>query len=400
MADRPYGLGRRSVDGAVEPTGYEQVLADIVGILDQARFTSARAVNTVMTMTYWNVGRRIVEEEQGGQQRAAYGESLLERLAADLTDRFGRGFSRQNLQQMRQFYLTWPSGQICQTPSGESSPSPGGLVAPMPADPAEPSREFALPWSAYVKLMSVKSDHARRFYETEALRSGWTVRQLDRQINSMYYERTALSKDKAAMLARSGDTIPDDQISPMEAIRDPFVLEFLNLKDEYSETDLEDALIAHLADFLLELGDDFAFIGRQRRLRIDDSWFRVDLVFWHRALRCLVLIDLKIGRFTYADAGQMHLYLNYAAANWVKPGENPPVGLILCADKGADEARYALGGLANPVLAAEYRTALPDEKTLEAELARTRQTLEQRAKQVGDDSQQLTKARPSQLDST
>ena len=310
--------------------------------------------------------------------------ALLERLATDLTSRLGRGFSRQNLQQMRQFYLTWPSGQIRQTPSGKSFPAPVDQIVPVPDVPAAPTPEFALPWSAYVKLMSVKNDHARRFYETEALRSGWTVRQLDRQINSMYYERTALSKDKAAMLTKSDDTIPDDQVSPMEAIRDPFVLEFLDLKDEYSETDLEDALIAHLADFLLELGDDFAFIGRQRRLRIDDSWFRVDLVFWHRTLRCLVLIDLKIGKFTYADAGQMHLYLNYAAANWVKPGENPPVGLILCSGKGADEARYALDGLSNPVLAAEYMTALPDERTLEAELARTRQTLQQRARQAAD----------------
>lgn len=168
-------------------------------------------------------------------------------------------------------------------------------------------------------------------------------------------------------------------LTPEEAIKDPFVLEFLDLRDEYSESDLEDALVHHLADFLLELGDDFAFVGRQRRLRIDDSWFRVDLLFFHRRLKCLLVIDLKVGRFSYADAGQMHLYLNYAREHWVKPGENPPVGLILCAEKGVAEARYALEGLPNKVLAAEYKTALPDEQLLAENLARARLELECRA---------------------
>lgn len=171
-------------------------------------------------------------------------------------------------------------------------------------------------------------------------------------------------------------------MSPEEAIRDPFVLEFLDMKDEYSESNLEAALIQHLADFLLELGDDFAFIGRQRRLRIDDSWFRVDLVFFHRRLRCLLIIDLKVGRFSYADAGQMHLYLNYAREHWMKPGENPPVGLILCAEKGAAEAHYALDSLPNKVLAAEYQTILPDEATFVRELERTRIELERRGRRM------------------
>jgi hypothetical protein len=162
------------------------------------------------------------------------------------------------------------------------------------------------------------------------------------------------------------------------AFRDPFVSEFLDLKDEYSETDLEEALLSHLTEFLLELGDDFAFVGKQRRLRLDDTWFRVDQVFYHRRLRCLLLIDLKQGRFSYADAGQMTLYLNYARENWMKGGENPPIGLILCAEKGADEAHYALDGLPNPVVASEYRLVLPDEKTLAGELARTRAELERR----------------------
>lgn len=362
---------------------YAGIHGDIVALLDAARRTAARSVNAVMTATYWRIGRRIVEFEQGGQERAAYGEALLKRLSADLSVRFGRGFSVRNLEQMRLFYLAWPVERISQTPSAKL-PSPrnsqtvsgifDGLEAagPLPAL----AQTFPLPWSAYVRLLSVKNELARGFYETEALRCGWSVRQLDRQIGSQFYERTALSHNKAAMLQKAETAEPEDAITPEQAIKDPFVLEFLDLKDEYSETELEDALIRHLADFLMELGDDFAFVGRQRRLRIDDTWFRVDLLFFHRRLKCLVVIDLKVGKFGYADAGQMHLYLNYAREHWMKPGENPPVGLILCAEKGAAEAHYALEGLPNKVLAAEYQTVLPDEQLLAEELSKTRRELE------------------------
>ena len=235
-----------------------------------------------------------------------------------------------------------------------------------------------LPWSAYVSLLGVKNELARAFYETEALRGGWSVRQLDRQINSQFYERTAISRNKAAMLKKGEKALPEDCVHPAEEIKDPFVLEFLGLKDEYSESDLEEALIRHLETFLLELGSDFCFIGRQKRLRIGDEWYRVDLLFFHRRLRCLVIIDLKIGKFTHADAGQMHLYLNYAREHWVHADENPPVGLILCARKDDAVARYALEGLPNKVMAAEYRTVLPDEKELAAEIGRTRALLQER----------------------
>jgi len=180
------------------------------------------------------------------------------------------------------------------------------------------------------------------------------------------------------MLEKGGLRTESDEITPESAIKDPFVLEFLDLKDEYSESDLEEALIERLTDFLLELGDDFAFVGRQRRLRLDDTWFRIDLIFFHRQLKCLVIIDLKVGRFSHADAGQMHLYLNYAKEHWMKPGENPPVGVILAASKGAAEAHYSLEGLSNKVLAAEYRTVLPNESLLADELARVRHDLENR----------------------
>jgi predicted nuclease of restriction endonuclease-like (RecB) superfamily len=169
----------------------------------------------------------------------------------------------------------------------------------------------------------VKKPEVRRFYESEALRAGWSVRQLDRQIGSQFYERIALSRNKAAMLQKAERPQPDNVTTPEEAIKDPFILEFLNLKDEYSESELEEALIQHLAGLLLELGDDFAFLGRQRRLRLDDSWFRIDLVFFHRRLRCLLIIDLKVGKFGHADAGQMHMYLNYVREHWMKEGEKP-----------------------------------------------------------------------------
>jgi predicted nuclease of restriction endonuclease-like (RecB) superfamily len=245
---------------------------------------------------------------------------------------------------------------------------------------AELAQVFTLPWSAYVRLLSVTDDHARRFYEDEAVRGGWSVRQLDRQINSRFYERTALSKNKAVMLVRGATPKPEDTVTPDDAIKDPYVLEFLDLKDEYSESDLEQALIRRLEDFLLELGDGFTFVGRQRRLRIDHTWYRVDLLLFHRRLRCLVIIDLKLGSLTHADVGQMHMYCNYARAHWAFADENPPVGLILCADKGHALARYALEGLPSKIMAANYRMVLPDAELLQKELENTRRLIESRGR--------------------
>lgn len=353
------GRGLEKVGSDIRLAGYRTILSEVVELLEGARRAAARSINYLMTTVYWEIGRRIVESEQLGEKRAAYGKALLKHLSEDLTARFGRGFSERNLEQMRLFYMGW---QISQTLSAKS-------------EPASAAR-FPLPWSHYVKLLGVKNPEARAFYEAEALRGGWSVRQLDRQINSQFYERTALSHNKAAMLRKGTRPLPEDAVTPEEEIKDPFVLEFLGLKDEYSESDLEEALIRHLEKFLLELGGDFAFIGRQRRLRIGNQWFRVDLLFFHRRLRCLVVIDLKLGEFTHADAGQMHLYLNYAREHWTRSGENPPVGLILCAQKDESVARYALEGLPNKVLAAEYRTTLPDEQQLVAELDRTREMLE------------------------
>jgi predicted nuclease of restriction endonuclease-like (RecB) superfamily len=399
--------GLAAADHRGTPAAYKLILAEVTELLDRARRASARAVNSAMTAIYWEIGRRIVEYEQRGKQRAAYGEQLLDRLSRDLAARFGRGFSVQNLRSFRSFYLAWP---IRQTVSGESEALPlakpasvlqpvstaslatdGGAFHPIRQTLSVESPPgtayfrtgmpvFSLPWSHYVCLLSVENPQARKFYEAEALRGGWSVRQLDRQISSLLYERTALSRNKTAMLTKGAGPKPTDHLSAEEELKDPLILEFLGLKDEYSETDLEQALIRHLETFLLELGDDFAFVGRQRRLRIGDEWYRVDLLFFHRKLRCLVVIDLKLGKFSHADAGQMHLYLNYAREHWTREGENPPVGLILCAQKNDALARYALDNLPNKVLAAEYRLALPDEEVLAREIERTRRLIEERRK--------------------
>lgn len=385
---------QRGPDVPDTPAVYGDTLTDVAGILDAARRAAARSVNSIMTAAYWLTGRRIVEYEQGGAERAEYGAELIRRLSVDLTERYGRGFSVGNLRQMRAFYLGWP---IPQTASAES-PTPGYRIlqtvsgeSVLPEIPIQqiPSAErvspeitlatvaphFPLPWSAYVRLLAVPNEMAREFYETEALAGGWTVRQLNRQIDSQFYERTALSRNKETMLRRGRQQEPGDLAPSAAEFKDPYLLEFLGLKDEYSESDLEEALIQHLEAFLLELGSDFCFIGRQRRLRVGDEWYRVDLLFYNRRLRCPVLIDLKIGRFSHSDAGQMNLYLNYAREHWTLPGENPPVGLILCAHRDDAVAHYALGGLGNTILAAEYRTVLPAEETLVAEINRAREML-------------------------
>lgn len=335
-------------------------------------------MNTLLTATYWDIGRRIMTFEQGGKGRAEYGEALLDRLSLELTARFGRGFSARNLLLMRTFYERWPLGAIPQTLSAKSSPSipVGGVLSLGEAVGLEQvAGHFPLPWSHYVRLLGVTGPEARAFYETQALRGGWSVRQLDRQIGSLTYERLLLSRNKKALLAKGAPPQPGDALSAEEEIRDPLVLEFLGLKDEYSESDLEESLIRYLEHFLLELGGDFCFVGRQRRLRIGRAWYRVDLLFFHRRLRCLVVIDLKLGTFTHADAGQMNLYLTYAREHWTQPGENPPVGLILCADQDEAVAHYALEGLPTKILARQYKLTLPKEQELRKQLAKAQAEL-------------------------
>ena len=370
---------------------YQAVFGDVSKIIDAARESAARSVNAAMTAAYWLIGRRIVEFEQSGEERAEYGAALVEKLAEDLTVQFGRGFSLRNIYNMRLFYLAHPTDRILQTPSAKSAALPRRQIRQTASARFEtPAAEvdfddlltaFPLPWSAYVRLLSVRDESAREFYETEAL-PGRMVRPPARSTDRLPVLRAHRSVQEQGRHAYvSGQEAQESRrprAVPQEEMKDPFVLEFLDLKDEYSESDLEEALIRHLETFLMELGDDFCFLGRQRRMRIGNRWYRVDLLFFHRGLRCLVVIDLKIGAFTHADAGQMHLYLNYAREHWVREGENPPVGLILCSEKDEALARYALDGLPNNVMAGEYRITLPDEEILAGELDRTRQEMELR----------------------
>ena len=365
---------------------YPEFVSQLVGLLEQARRNTARSVNSIMTATYWEIGRRIVEQEQRGQRRAQYGKALLHRLAADLTSRFGKGFSERNLLAMREFYQAWSIPQTLSAESIELAPPLDSPENPQTASAKSPGvaqpSAFPLPWSHYVRLLSVNNRQARTFYETEALRGGWSVRQLDRQISTQFFERTQLSRNKAAFLRRGQPADPAELLTPEQEIKDPFVLEFLGLKDEYSENALEEALVRRLEEFLLELGSDFAFLARQRRLRVGDDWYRIDLLFFQRRLRCLVIIDLKIGKFTHADAGQMNLYLNYAREHWTLPDENPPLGLILCSEKNEAVAHYALGNLHNKVLSSQYKLALPGEKDLAREIANTRKALLEQARRT------------------
>lgn len=361
---------------------YDGLLSGLSALLEQSRRSAARAVNAVLAATYWEIGRRIVEFEQGGLEKAGYGKAVIDRLAADLTKQFGRGFSRSNLFQMRSFYLGW---EIVQTPSGLSQlkvkvPPEGVPHAVSGAVGVLLTADvFPLPWSHYVRLMTVPNLTARRFYEEEAIKGGWSARQLDRQISTQFYERLRASKQKGAILAKGHMPTPADLPTADDLVRDPYVLEFLNLRDEYGESDLEEAIVRQLEAFLLELGRGFAFVSRQQKIRIDAGWYKIDLLLFHRRLRCLVVIDLKIGSFTHADAGQMNLYLNYAKEHLVEPGENPPVGLILCSEKSDTIVRYAMGGINAQVFASKYLTDLPAEDELRAEVEKTRRALTDRS---------------------
>lgn len=378
---------------------YGRLVEDISGLLEQARHAAIRAVNSVLTTTYWEIGRRIVEHEQGGKERAEYGEALIRRLANDLSGKYGRGFSKRNIDYMKAFYLGWeivqtPSAKLearvkCQTLSGESSKAKIQMPSGRPEIVQTPSAQFKpglvagafpLPWSHYVRLMSVESPRGRAFYESEAILGGWSVRQLDRQIGTQFYERTAHSKRQDLMLARGQQTKPEDKVSLEDEVRDPYLLEFLNLKDEYSESELEEAIVRHLEWFLLELGAGFTFVARQKRIRIGEEWYRIDLLLFHRKLKCLVVIDLKIGKFTHADAGQMNLYLNYARENMMESNENEPVGLILCSAKNDAVVHYAMGGIKAKVFASRYLINLPDAETLRQEILTTERAIRARCK--------------------
>lgn len=320
------------------------MILEIRELLEKSRKNIAQQVNTELLTTYWNIGRIIVEYEQQSQLRAEYGKQTLKELSKELTREFGKGFSRSNLQNMRAFYLAY---EKCQTPSGK------------------------LAWSHYCELLTISDEGKRSFYEKEAVNSGWSVRELKRQIESSLYERLLLSsgdanKEKVLSLAQKGIEIAQ----PADIIRDPYVFEFLGIPENkpYLESDLEQALVMQIEKFLLELGRGFMFVGTQQRITLNNTHYYVDMVFYNKILRAYVLIELKTKKLTPEAAGQLNMYLNYYAAEVNDHDDNPPIGIILCTDKDCVAAEYALGGLSNNIFASRYVLYMPDKEQLVAQV--------------------------------
>jgi len=335
----------------------DEFLKSISDVLDSAQKNAKTAVNITMVYAYFEIGRLIVEEEQNGKNRAAYGKQILQELSQYLTAQFGKGFSADNLKLMRRFYIVYADDQIGETvfPQFENLPV------------TKTGRRFCLSWSHYLKLMRISNVEERHFYEIEAAKNDWSLSELKRQFNSALYERLMLStdKDKVYELAMKGQVIE----KPRDLVKDPYILEFLGMQElpEYSESDLESRIIDHLQQFLLELGKGFAFIGRQVRFTFDEDHFRVDLVFYNRLLRCFVLFDLKIGKLTHQDLGQMQMYVNYYDRFERTEGENPTIGILLCNEKNDAIVELTLPEDSN-IYASEYQLYLPDKQELQKKL--------------------------------
>lgn len=322
--------------------------SEIKKILTNARDKVYQTANFTMVEAYWQIGKSIVKE-QNGEERAEYGTGLLKELSKQMTQDFGRGFTVANLKNMRQFYLIFPNGYALRS---------------------------ELSWTHYRLLMRVENDNARQFYMDEAVKSQWSTRQLERQINTFFYERLLSSKNKENV-AQEIQTLEPEK-TPEDIIRDPYVLEFLGLSpnDDFYESDLEQALITHLQKFLLELGRGFSFVARQKRITFDGRHFRIDLVFYNYILKCFVLIDLKIGDLTHQDLGQMQMYVHYYERELMNEGDNPPIGIVLCADKSDAVVRYTLPEGETQVFASKYKFYLPTEEELLKELKKEYQAME------------------------
>ena len=326
-----------------------KLATQIADLINEARKTVVTAVNVTMVYTYYEIGRLIVEDEQNGNQRAEYGKGVLKNISAYLTPKFGKGFSVDNLQNMRNFYLSYSNYE---TSSRNLS------------DNTLPKPNFTLSWSHYLKLMRIENADERRFYEIEATQNHWSLRELERQFDSSLYERLALSRNKDEILALSqkGQVIE----KPQDLLKDPYILEFTGLPElpTYSEKRLEQKLIDNLQSFLLELGKGFTFVGRQVRLTFAEEHFHIDLVFYNRLLRCFVLIDLKRGKLKHQDIGQMQMYVNYYDREVKLADENPTIGILLCHDKDNAVVEYTLPQDNNHIFAAKYATVLPSKDDL------------------------------------
>lgn len=325
---------------------YNQLLSNIGNVIKTGRDNALSALNEQLLLTYWQIGWQIVEFEQHGNTRAEYGTALIENLSKDLKLKYGRGFSRSNIKLMRLFYLKYPKFKEFDTP--EKSQTSGKLT-----------------WSHYCELLEVSDDMARTFYNGQCIKENWSVRESRRQIDSALFQRLALSKDKNAVLALVSK---NHGIAKAEdLVKDPYVFEFLNVPagKRISERSLEKKLIDNLQNFLLELGKGFAFVARQFKITLDNTHFHIDLVFYHRILRCFVLIDLKINKVRHKDIGQMNLYLNYFKEEENNECDGDPIGIIIAADKHEYLVKYATGGLSNKIFVSKYQLYLPDKELLE-----------------------------------
>ncbi len=312
-------------------------VSEIRRIIDEARVHAVRSIDHARVVMYWSIGKRIFEKEQEGKDRADYGSYLIKSLSEALTPMYGSGFSSRQLYMCRKFYRTYPIVNALRS---------------------------QLNWTQYRLLLNIPDNDKREYYELETVNEGWTSRQLERQINSLLYERLLKSNDKEKVLAVArGERVPE---SPLEIIKDPMVLEFLGLerKPEYYEKDLESALISHIADFLLELGKGFSFVARQKRLLIEDDEYFADLVFYNRLLRSFVIIELKTHKLTHQDLGQLQLYVNYYDRYEKQPDENPTVGILLCTDKNDTAVRLTLPEDNKTILASKYQLYLPTSEQL------------------------------------
>lgn len=338
---------------------YNQLLDNISSTLQKARENAFKAINSELVKANWEIGRYIVEYEQQGKEKADYGSSLLTKLAKDLKTKYGKGFSKSNIYLCRLFYLKYSKFQTVsgkfekfQTLSGKSAKR-------------QISSNVLLSWSHYAELLTVSDDLARSFYEQQAIKENWSFREMKRQINSALFQRLALSKDKKGVLALAEKG--QELMSVKDAVKDPYVFEFLELaKDRIlKERGLENKLVDNLQKFLLELGQGFSFVARQSKITIDNEHNFIDLVFYHRILKCFILIDLKTRKVKHQDIGQMNLYLNYFKEEENTEGDNEPIGIIIAADKHEFTVKYATGGLTNKIFVSKYQLYLPDQKALE-----------------------------------
>ena len=363
----------------------EGLFKRVAEIVDQARASTVRAVNTNMVAAYWLIGCEIVQVVQVGEGRAAYGKAVIASLSERMTNRYGRGFSAPNLRKFRQFYQTF-SGRlpsilylpVSESESGKTQQiQSSGILYPVGTKLNLAFRP-ELSWSHYRALMHVKSQQAREFYESEAVECGWSKAQLERQIHTAYYERIIQNRSEQGLLDQQRERLPGESVTPDAMLKSPYVLEFLNLPDSpiLHENQLEQEIINNLQSFLLELGRGFSFVARQKHIRIDDEDFYVDIVFYNFILKCFLLIDLKIGKLTHRDVGQMDGYVRLYEDRFKVPGDNPTIGLILCSDKSETVAKYSVLSEGKQIFASKYLQYLPSESELQQEIAKERMAIE------------------------